>query len=413
MSARVYVPGRAEAAPEREVGGKAHQLEKLRALAAGAGFTVPRFVVVPAAAFDEQVGRDRPWPPDAEGARARAEETRRLALPEALAAELTRALAGAGLDHATLAVRSSAVGEDGATRSFAGQFDTVLGVRGDDLRAVWEAVRTVWASAFNAWAAAYGAGGGTASPVRMAVVIQELVDPRVSGVAFSADPVSGAREVAVVSAVYGLGEGLVSGELDADTYRVRFENGTARVESTLARKTHAVRPAPGGRTTLEPVPEAAATVPALPEREAVEVARAARTIESRFGAPQDVEWAYPRQGALVVLQARPITTLRRARWVWDNSNIIESYSGVTTPLTFTFAREVYESVYRQFCRLMGTPEAQLESHRPVFAHMLALVRGRVYYDLLNWYRTLALLPGFQWNRAFMERMMGEIGRAHV
>ena len=69
--------------------------------------------------------------------------------------------------------------------------------------------------------------------------------------------------------------------------------------------------------------------------------------------------------------------------VWDNSNIVESYAGVTTPLTFSFARSVYEEVYLQFCRLMGVEEALLVQHRPVFANMLGLLRGRVYYNLLN------------------------------
>ncbi|MEW6282702.1 MAG: PEP-utilizing enzyme, partial [Candidatus Eremiobacterota bacterium] len=92
--------------------------------------------------------------------------------------------------------------------------------------------------------------------------------------------------------------------------------------------------------------------------------------------------------------------------VWDNSNIIESYSGVTTPLTFSFALSVYEHVYRQFCQVMGVEESLLERNRPVFARMLGLIRGRIYYNLLNWYRVLALLPGFSFNREFMERMMG-------
>src|SRR5439155_10191363 len=67
---------------------------------------------------------------------------------------------------------------------------------------------------------------------------------------------------------------------------------------------------------------------------------------------------------------------------------------------------VYEEVYIQFCRLMGVSEALIEAHRPVFAGMIGLVRGRIYYNLLNWYRALALLPGYSVNRAFMERMMG-------
>jgi len=413
----MHLPGGAAPAPVEQVGGKGHHLERLSTLSRGdTSFTVPRFLVVTTAAFDALVVGGCSWPADEAEARARAAEVLAAPLPPDLKHELSAALASAGLARALLAVRSSAAAEDSAARSFAGQFDTVLGVRTDDgLESLRRALRQVWASAFNAWAAAYGAAGGAVQPVRMAVVIQEMVDARVSGVAFSADPVSGARDTAVVSAVYGLGEGLVSGELDADTYRVRFATESPQVQSTLARKTHAVRLGAAGETRLEAVPGARAEAAALDDAEAIAIARVARDLEAAFGSPQDVEWARAEASErLVVLQTRPITTLapRRAatpggeRWVWDNSNIIESYSGVTTPLTFTFAREVYESVYRQFCRLMGAPEALIEAHQPVFAHMLALVRGRVYYDLLNWYRTLALLPGFRFNRSFMERMMG-------
>ena len=154
----------------------------------------------------------------------------------------------------------------------------------------------------------------------------------------------------------------------------------------------------------------------------VRVACAARGLAERLGAPQDIEWAMVGEGAsrrLLLLQTRPITTLGSgggdtraaraatgARRVWDNSNIAESYAGVTTPLTFSFARSVYEEAYRQFCRLMGVSETLIASHREVFGNMLGLVRGRVYYNLINWYRTLALFPGFALNRGFMERMMG-------
>ena len=67
--------------------------------------------------------------------------------------------------------------------------------------------------------------------------------------------------------------------------------------------------------------------------------------------------------------------------IWDNSNIVESYSGVTTPLTFSFAREIYEYVYRQFCRMMGVPERVIAEHEETFQNMLGLVRGRLYYNL--------------------------------
>ena len=93
--------------------------------------------------------------------------------------------------------------------------------------------------------------------------------------------------------------------------------------------------------------------------------------------------------------------------IWDNSNIAESYGGVTTPLTFSFARRVYEEVYREFCRIFGVPASTIERELDsCFANMLGLIRGRVYYNLLTWYRVLALLPGFRFNRRFMEQMMG-------
>ena len=92
--------------------------------------------------------------------------------------------------------------------------------------------------------------------------------------------------------------------------------------------------------------------------------------------------------------------------IWDNSNIAESYGGVTTPLTYSFARRAYEEVYRQFCRLMSVPPGRISDHAHVFHRMIGLVHGRVYYNLLNWYRLLAMLPGFTVNRRFMEQMMG-------
>ena len=288
----------------------------------------------------------------------------------------------------------------------------MLGVRVEhDLAALLDAVRRVWASAFNAHAAAYGGGGG----VRMAVVIQEMVEPRASGVAFSIDPVSGARDTALVCAVYGLGEGLVSGALDADTYRVHFGRARPTVTATLARKTQATRlelrrrapragcgAAPdGGRAARRGGGPRGGGHPA-PRRG---LRRARRTSNGRGSAPPG-RWCCCRRGPSPPCRSTRRRKrrrgpepefharggARRAPGVGQQQHRRE-LRGVTTPLTFSFALEVYESVYRQFCRLMGTPEGRIESHATVFANLLGLVRGRVYYNLLNWYRTLALLPG--------------------
>ena len=96
----------------------------------------------------------------------------------------------------------------------------------------------------------------------------------------------------------------------------------------------------------------------------------------------------------------PITTLqnladaRGKLYIWDNSNIAESYSGITLPLTFSFARYIYTEVYRQFCLLLNVPSKRIAQHRALFGQMLGSIRGRVYYNLISWYKVLALLPGY-------------------
>ena len=131
-----------------------------------------------------------------------------------------------------------------------------------------------------------------------------------------------------------------------------------------------------------------------------------------MGDRRPVRRSFSEGGPASLLQSRPITSLQALPdpdaplTIWDNSNIVESYSGVTTPLTFSFARDAYQHVYQQFCRMMGVPEREITQHEETFANMLGLVRGRLYYNLLNWYRMLALLPGYRSNRRFMEQMMG-------
>ena len=405
-----------------DVGGKAHNLSRLASVR---DVTVPPWFVLGTAAFDGLVLRGRALPADPAETRAMQSETLALALPDALRAELSAALAATGLADATLAVRSSATVEDAATASFAGQFTSVLGVRASrDQHMLWDAIRTVWASVFDAHAMAYASTGAAGTRTAMAVLIQELVPARAAGVAFSVDPVSGDRDVCVVSAVYGLGEQLVSGDADADTFHVRSAaSGDAGIRTTTAHKERALLRSAAGGTTAADVPPPLRDTPAITARQAERIARVARAIAEHFGAPQDLEWASGRADdasalaprddePLYILQARPVTAMavgriaEGERRIWDNSNIVESYSGVTTPLTFSFARHVYEHVYRQFCAVLGIVPEVIDEHEHVFANMLGLIRGRVYYNLLNWYRVLALLPGYEINRDFMERMMG-------
>ena len=251
----------------------------------------------------------------------------------AIAAEVAAAVARLVPEGGPVAVRSSAVDEDGAGHSFAGQFESYLNVAPADVLA---RVQDVWRSGQAERVLAYRRERGLdGPPVAPAVIVQRMAVPEAAGVAFSADPVSGRRGLAVVAAVPGLGDALVSGDVDADAYEV----------------------APDDSVTVRAL-RAGATAAVLTDAQAASVAALARKSARHFGRPQDIEWALE-QGRVLLLQSRPITTLAGladpdgGRRIWDNSNIAESYGGITTPLTFSFARTVYEEVYRQFCRDPG------------------------------------------------------------
>ncbi len=319
---------------------------------------------------------------------------------------LTEALAWLCPNGEGVAVRSSAGDEDGVRHSFAGQLDSFLFVPPSE---VANRVAAVWRSAFSERLLTYRRQHGLRLTLRPpAVLIQRMVSASRSGVAFGADPVTGRRSVAVVSAVYGLGTGLVSGECDADTYHVDREGRILRHDIADKRTAHLA--AADGLHSAE-VPAEDRRRPALTEDEVRAVAELARRAGRHFGRPQDIEWAIE-DGQLCLLQSRPITSLDRMADpdgvlnLWDNSNIAESYRGVTTPLTFSFARRAYEEVYRRFCRLMRVPARTIAAHDDTFRRMLGLIHGRVYYNLLSWYRILAMLPGYTINRRFMEQMMG-------
>jgi pyruvate,water dikinase len=312
-------------------------------------------------------------------------------------------------DSGSVAVRSSASDEDGVEHSYAGQLDTFLFVPPEE---VTDRVADVWRSGFSPRVVAYRRQHQLSGlPHPPSVLIQRMIPSTAAGVAFSADPVRGRRNVVVVSAALGLGTGLVSGECDADTWHVD-RTGAVIARNVVAKLTAHRRDEshPEGVRAMR-VPEDIATKPSLTDHQITAVAALARQAEERFGRPQDIEWAVDTD-RLYLLQSRPITSLTQqcdpdgTLIIWDNSNIVESYSGVTTPMTFSFASEIYEHVYRQFCLMMRVPRREVARNDQTFRNMLGLIRGRLYYNLLNWYRVLALLPGFAVNRQFMEQMMG-------
>jgi len=390
----------------QDLGGKAFALSRLDT----AELPIPEWFAVTPAAFTQSLTAELQTAIDSQ----RVDELHRALANLEPAAQVVQEISGAlaAIDQGRgyFAVRSSAVDEDGSENSFAGQLASYLFVDADSIA---RRVADVWRSGFSERMLEYRRQRGLRAipPGAPAVLVQRMVDADVSGVAFSADPVSGRRGLAIVSAVFGIGTALVGGEADADVYEVDRAGNIERLLIAHKRIRHSFDPNSAEGVSAKTVDAESMDCPALDAAQANAVAALARRAASFFGQPQDIEWALA-EDKLYLLQSRPITTLRNlpdpdgVLNIWDNSNITESYNGVTTPLTFSFARSVYEGVYRQFCHILRVPKRKIVANDRTFRCMLGLIQGRIYYNLLNWYRVLALLPGFTVNRRLMEQMMG-------
>jgi pyruvate,water dikinase len=211
----------------------------------------------------------------------------------------------AGAPEPAVAVRSSAVDEDGEDASFAGQHETYLGVAGID--AVLRAIEDARASALAERALEYRRAHGLAGPAGpLPVLVQALVPADAAAVVFSANPVTAARDEVVVNASLGLGESIVGGTVTPDTY-VLARPGLELRERRLAEKRRMTVSAPGGSREVD-VPGLLRRAPSLTDEQAREAAALAVELEASLGHPVDLELAWSRS-RLHLLQARPITTL--------------------------------------------------------------------------------------------------------
>lgn len=310
-------------------------------------------------------------------------------------------------DTTYFAVRSSAIDEDGRQHSFAGQFESYLYVRKED---IFARIKDVWRSLFSERILAYRTLNNLGLGLGIGVIIQEMIDADVSGVAFGMNPISGNRKEKLISGVFGVGEGLVSGYLDADNFIVH-KKGTIDRQIVRKKEKFILNPAGKGGVMKLDVPRIHQNDQSIPDAHLHQLDSILDQLRMEYNLFLDVEFAV-KNDLLFILQARPITSLDKvpdltADYVlWDNSNIIESYPGVTTPLTFSFISQSYEGAYKLFCSFLGVSEDSIRRNGRVFANTLGLINGRVYYNLKSWYHMLAMLPGYSINARFMERMMG-------
>jgi len=237
-------------------------------------------------------------------------------IPPDVATAIVQAYSALPGQNPAVAVRSSATAEDLPDLSFAGQQETFLNVRG--VEAVQQAVKRCWASLWTARAIGYRMQHSIDhEAVSLAVVVQLLVPAEASGILFTANPMNGQRDQAVINATWGLGEAIVGGLVTPDTLTVDKTTGRVLARETADKQVMTVRVE--GGTREQPVPESLRRAPVLGEDAAAHLNRLGVQIEQLYGMPMDIEWTLA-DGRFAIVQARPITALAETPIEWKLPN---------------------------------------------------------------------------------------------
>ena len=277
----------------------------------------------------------------------------------------------------TVIVRSSAMGEDGAAASFAGQLDSIPGV--STHQQLHSAVMRVWESQWSERVRAYQDARGI--PLAgMGVIVQRQIDARISGVLFTVSPTSSSEMLLEYCA--GLGEALVAGQVDPGRVTI------ARDGFQWAR-------------IAEPDHDVPEVDRLLGDAAIRDLARLALDIERAFGAPQDIEWTIDGSARLWIVQARPITaSLAEAReaseggpdQTWSNANVNENFPQPISPLLYSIARAGYYHYFRNLGRAFGVSERRLARMEPALRQIIGVHGARMYYNLTSIHHVLRSAP---------------------
>ncbi len=266
------------------------------------------------------------------------------------------------LDGELFSVRSSSCVEDSADNSFAGQFDTFLNVeRGDIESRITDCV----CSLYNENVLTYMEQKGLdISLLKMNVIVQRMVNSDVSGIVFTANP-QGILNETVIVAGRGLGENVVSDRIDTTSYYYSLTDDIYYYD---------------GKENL------------LSDEDVHGLIEASKAICALVGKYTDIEFAVE-NGRLYILQARPITTISDEKpLIFDNSNIVESYPGLSLPLTVSFVETVYAGVFKDAGRRLLKNKKELEKRYDILENTVGTSNGRIYYNLNSWYSAIKFLP---------------------
>ncbi len=261
-------------------------------------------------------------------------------------------------------VRSSADVEDGASDSFAGQFDTFLGVTENELQ---EKIDLCMASVSNEGAAEYLKQREIGKDIKMSVIVQKMIDADLAGIMFTANP-QGIMNECVITVGKGTGDKVVSDRTDTTSYYYNTNDDLYYYE---------------GADDM------------LTSDQIHDLIGISSKIKELLGDYLDIEFSI-KDGRIYILQARKITTFAGCDpskfLILDNSNIVESYPNLSLPLTCGFVGFVYSGVFEGLCRRIIGEGKYLDGLKPVFGNMVGNVNGRMYYKISNWYTLIKFLP---------------------
>ena len=261
-------------------------------------------------------------------------------------------------------VRSSADVEDGASDSFAGQFDTFLGVAENELQ---EKIDLCMASVSNEGAAEYLKQREIGKDIKMSVIVQKMIDADLAGIMFTSNP-QGIMNECVITVGKGTGDKVVSDRTDTTSYYYNTNDDLYYYE---------------GADDM------------LTSDQIHDLIGISSKIKELLGDYLDIEFSI-KDGRIYILQARKITTFAGCDpskfLILDNSNIVESYPNLSLPLTCGFVGFVYSGVFEGLCRRIIGEGKYLDGLKPVFGNMVGNVNGRMYYKISNWYTLIKFLP---------------------
>lgn len=343
-----FISESAENSAVNLVGGKGHQLQKLCSW----GAEVAPFFIVTTECFDSYL--------------------KTKILPEVVIKRF-----GDFLEvHPKIALRSSMISEDHADSSFAGLFETYL----DVTRENWlTSLEKIFSSLNSPRVSEYIDKKKIKVNLKMAVVVQQLVQVDRSGVLFSRSPVVPTSAIAI-DAAYGLGEGVVSGYADVDHYQLTRTKDL--IHSTINNQN-----------------------PVLATSDLFRLVDKAIDLENKAGHPVDIEWGLL-EDKLFIFQIRPITRNFEPLTYFVDTNLSESYPGIVSPFTASFVKKAYENVFKESAFILGASGSRLAKLSYHYERLISAVDNHLYYNLEHYYAVLRALPGGERNIENWHKMIG-------